>query len=101
MNPGRGSGASGASSYTLDMVVQITGVPRRTLFEYCEHGVLALAPGELEAAAFDDDLVCAIRRITQLQGQHGVNLAGIRIINALLAEVERLQRELRFTRDAG
>ena len=97
----RTRGPPGTASYTLDMVVRITGVGHEMLAEYCEHGLLPVAAAELEAAAFDDHLLCAIRRIAFLRERRGINLAGIRIINELLAEVERLRRELRFARDVG
>lgn len=88
-------------SYDLQMVLRLTGVRREALVEYCERGLLPLEATELEAAAFDDHLVRVIRRIEFLRERHGINLAGIRIINELLAEVERLRRELQFARDAG
>lgn len=90
-----------AGAYSLEMVVRITGVGRETLAEYCAHGLLPVAAEDLEAAAFNDRLVCDIRRIVFLREQHGINLAGIRIIHELEAEVERLRRELRFVREAG
>jgi hypothetical protein len=40
--------------------------------------------------------VRSIRRIEFLREQHGINLAGIRIIAGLMREVERLREELRF-----
>ena len=89
------------SGYSLEMVVHLTGVGRETLAQYCAQGLLPLAAEELERAAFDDQLVCAIRRIVFLQERHGINLAGIRIITGLLAEIEQLRRELRFAREAG
>ena len=87
--------------YTLQAVVEITGVQRETLVQYCESGLLPLPAKDLEKTDFDDHLVCSIRRIEFLRQAHGVNLAGIRMITELLAEVERLQKELIFARDAS
>jgi DNA-binding transcriptional MerR regulator len=85
--------------YTVTAVTRLTGVDRATLVEYCEAGLLPLEAARLEAAEFDDHLVCTIRQIEFLRENHGVNLAGIRMIHQLLAEVERLRRELRFVRE--
>jgi hypothetical protein len=101
MNAGRPTLTSATRSYTLERVLQITGVSRQTLVAYCEHGILPLTPEDMERAIFDDELVWAIRRTTFLQQRHGINLAGLRLINRLLTEVEQLRRELRFVRDAG
>jgi len=101
MNAGRPNPRPATPSYQLKQVLQITGVSRETLVAYCEHGILPLTPDGVERATFNDELVCAIRRSTFLRQRHGINLAGLRLINELLAEVERLRRELRFARDAG
>ena len=101
MNTDRALAAFEPSGYSLEMVVHLTGVGRETLVQYCAHGLLPVPAKDLEAAAFDDQLVCAIRRIVFLQERHGINLAGVRIISELLAEVEQLRRELRFAQEAG
>ncbi len=90
----------GAGRYTLTMVMQLTGVERETLVQYCEEGLLPFPAAALEATEYDDATVCTIRRIELLREKHGLNLAGIRMIHALLAEVERLRRELDFRREA-
>jgi DNA-binding transcriptional MerR regulator len=100
MNSELAGAPPGAMLYTLETVVQLTGVGRETLAAYCAHGLLPVAAAELETAAFDDHLLCTIRRIAFLEQRQGINLAGIRIIHELLAEVERLHRELRFAREA-
>ena len=87
--------------YTLATVMHITGIDRATLLEYCEAGLLPVEPARMEAAEFDDHLVCTLRQIEFLRETHGVNLAGIRMIHQLLAEVEQLRRELRFVREGG
>lgn len=101
MTAGRPNPKPATPSYKLKRVLQITGVSRETLVEYCEQGILPLTPDNVERVTFNDELVCAIRRTTFLRHRHGINLAGLRLINELMMEVERLQRELRFARDAG
>lgn len=86
--------------YSLSMVVGLTGISRETLAHYCEQGLLPFNAATLEATEFDDTSLCALRRIQLLQERHGVSIAGIRMINTLLAEVERLRRELEFIREA-
>lgn len=74
----------------------IAGVSRAVLVAYCESGVLPVPPARLDDCAGDDELIRTIRRIEFLREQHGINLAGIRIIAELMREVERLREELRF-----
>ncbi len=75
---------------------QIAGVSRAVLVAYCECGVLPVPPSKLDECAEDDGMIRTIRRIEFLREQHGINLAGIRIIAELMREVEQLREELRF-----
>ena len=84
------------TGYTLEKVVQLTGVSRAVLVAYCESGILPLSPDDLATRTFDDELIRTIRRIEVLREQHGINLVGIRMIHELMQEVEHLRGELRF-----
>lgn len=94
--PRRSQSASTEAGYSLEKVVQLTGVSRAVLVAYCESRVLPLSPDDLATRTFDDELIRAIRRIEILREHHGINLTGIRMIRELTQEVERLRGELRF-----
>jgi DNA-binding transcriptional MerR regulator len=89
---------SAAKRRSLDKLVSVTGVSRAVLVAYCETGILPEHPDELHQRANDDAFIRTVRRVEFLREQHGINLAGIRIIADLLREVEQLREELRFQR---
>lgn len=85
--------------YTLESVVHMTGVSRRSILVYCRSGLVpARTEAEPEAMTFDDEAIYAIRQIEFLREAHGINLAGIRVIFELMGELRRLQEEMRFLR---
>ena len=85
--------------YSLEGVVHLTGVSRRSILIYCKSGlVVAREDPEVGALAFDDEAIYAIRRIEYLRSQRGINLDGIRMIFELLHEIRRLEHEMRFHR---
>lgn len=85
--------------YSLDAVVHLTGVSRRSILVYCKSGLVRPAGNPQEGEfAFDDEAIYRIRRVEHLRGVHGINLAGIRMIFDLMSELERLQNEMRFFR---
>src|SRR5262245_15722580 len=85
--------------HSLDAVVHLTGVSRRSILVYCKSGLIRPAndPQE-EPLSFDDEAIYAIRRVEHLRSVHGINLAGIRMIFDLLDELRRLENEMRFFR---
>ena len=85
--------------YSLDAVVHLTGVSRRSILVYCKSGLVRSAGDPQQGEfSFDDEAIYRIRRVEELRSIHGINLAGIRMIFDLLQEVERLQSEMRFLR---
>jgi DNA-binding transcriptional MerR regulator len=85
--------------YTLDGVVHLTGVSRRSVLLYCKSGLVrAQQDPEIGALAFDDEAIYNIRRVEYLRSERGINLDGIRMILDLLNEVRRLEHEMRFLR---
>jgi DNA-binding transcriptional MerR regulator len=85
--------------YSLDAVVHLTGVSRRSILVYCKSG-LVRSTGDPQQGefSFDDEAIYRIRRVEHLRSEHGINLAGIRMIFDLMNELERLQNEMRFLR---
>jgi DNA-binding transcriptional MerR regulator len=85
--------------YSLEAVVHLTGVSRRSILVYCKSGLIRTAGDPQQGEfSFDDEAIYRIRRVEHLRLVHGVNLAGIRMIFDLLNELERLQNEMRFHR---
>lgn len=83
--------------HSLEVVVRMTGAPRRKIIFYCRKGVVAPVKGE-EHWHFDEESVTKVRHIEMLRMEHGMNWAAIRTIMKLLEEVEILREELRFRR---
>jgi len=85
--------------YSLDAVVHLTGVSRRSILVYCKSG-LVRASGDPHQGefSFDDEAIYRIRRVEDLRLVHGINLAGIRMIFDLMNELKRLENEMRFHR---
>jgi DNA-binding transcriptional MerR regulator len=85
------------SLYSLETVVHLTGVSRRSVLVYCKSGLIH-SSGDTQQGefSFDDEALYRIRCVERLRTIHGVNLAGIRMIFDLRRELDRLQNEMRF-----
>src|SRR5262245_9872975 len=85
--------------YSLEAVVHLTGVSRRSILVYCKSGLVRSAGNPQQGEfSFDDEAIYRIRRVEHLRSVHGINLAGIRMIFDLMQELERLENEMRFLR---
>jgi DNA-binding transcriptional MerR regulator len=85
--------------YSIETVVQITQTPRHQIAVYCRHGVISpVTAPERDGWWFDDEAIRMLRRIEWLRVEHGMNLAGLRVISELSREVERLREEVRALR---
>ncbi|MES2475178.1 MAG: chaperone modulator CbpM [Verrucomicrobiota bacterium] len=83
------------ATYSLEIVAKITGVDAATILLYQEEGLLAHAG---EGEIFDDEAVHTLRRIEHLRQRFEANLSGVRLMLALMDEVERLKNSLRAAR---
>jgi hypothetical protein len=83
--------------HSLEDVARATGFSRRTVALFCRAGFIVRA-GPEPAWLFDDDALHLLRLLARLHHQHGLDLAGLRLVGTLLAEVERLRAEVRFHR---
>lgn len=79
------------TSYSLEMVAEITGVSSQTILHYQENGLL-------RSTTFDDEAVHTLRRIDYLSTLCETNLTGLKLILDLVDQVEHLQAELRAKR---
>jgi DNA-binding transcriptional MerR regulator len=85
--------------YSLEAVVHLTGVSRRSVLLYCKSGLVrAQQDPDVGSLAFDDEAIYTIRRVEYLRSHRGINLDGIRMIFELVNEVRRLEHEMRFLR---
>lgn len=81
--------------YTLDVVCEIAGVPRRTVLHYKELGLIPAAAGNGPGSRqFDDETLRALRRIEHLQAHYEMNLRTLKFTLGLLGELERLRDNL-------
>ncbi len=78
------------SSYSLEIVSELTGVSTKTIVQYQEHGLIQ--------PLLDDETIRVLRRIEHLRETCEMNLAGLKLLTQLLEEVERLRAELRGLR---
>ena len=95
-SPPGAEGPEHCTGYSLEILARITGVSTQTIVQYQEHGLLPCHPDT--AAPFDDESVRSLRRIEHLRTSCETNLAGLKLLTALLDEVERLRAELRSRR---
>jgi len=85
--------------YTLDVVVQLTGVSSQTILHYQEQGLIApVAVSGSGMRQFDDETLRTLRRIEHLRTHYEMNQRGLRLTLGLLDELERLQACLRSRR---
>jgi DNA-binding transcriptional MerR regulator len=83
--------------YTIEVAAQLAQVPRRLIVLYYKHGLVS--PIKDPAGSgwfFNDEAIRIVRRIEYLRSACGLNLAGIKLVMALVDEVENLRAELRF-----
>jgi DNA-binding transcriptional MerR regulator len=85
--------------YGLDAAARLAGVPRRRILIYCRSGLIrpTFQPpyGVME---FTEEAIYTVRQIERLRTIHGLDLAWIKTLFALLEEVDRLRTEIRFLR---
>jgi DNA-binding transcriptional MerR regulator len=78
------------SLYDLDTAAHLAGAPRRSVAVYCRWGMVRPEVDETYGGwYFDAEAIQAVRRIEYLRRVQGVNLAGIRMIMALLSRLEQ------------
>lgn len=85
------------SVHSIEVTARLAQVPRRLIVLYFKHGLVEPV-GDPAGAGwyFDDEAIRVVRRIEYLRSTYGLNLAGIKLVMSLTAEVERLRHELRF-----
>lgn len=83
------------TTYTLELVAEITGISSQTILTYQELGLIQAAE---TTGDFGEDAVYTLRRIEHLRSTSEANLSGIKLILDLMEEVDRLKAALRAHR---
>jgi DNA-binding transcriptional MerR regulator len=85
--------------YSIETVVRITQTPRHQIAVYCRHGLISpVTAPERDGWWFDHEAIRMLRRIESLRVYYDLNLTGLRVISALISEVEQLREEVRALR---
>jgi DNA-binding transcriptional MerR regulator len=95
MNPAPANDPGEPTTYTLDIVAELTGVSSQTILHYQEQGLIHPAA---PTGGFDDETIHTLRRIEHLRVTSAANLTGIKLILELLDEVDHLKAALRARR---
>jgi len=81
-------------------VEKITHISKDRIILYYQYGLVAPIKADSEAKLFfDDQAVHQLRRIAFLLSEYGISQDGLRLVAALINEVERLREEVRFLRE--
>jgi DNA-binding transcriptional MerR regulator len=85
--------------YAIETVAEITGTSKHTIAVYCRHGIIStVGQPEEEGWTFDDEAILRLRHIEQMRAQYGMDLSALRLMTAMMNELEELRREVRFLR---
>jgi MerR family transcriptional regulator/heat shock protein HspR len=86
--------------YIISVAAELAGVHPQTLRIYERKGLLDPARTGGGSRRYSDQDIEQLRRISELTDS-GLNLAGVKAVMALEAEVERLRREVAEAREAA
>ena len=83
--------------YSLDVAARLVGTDRRSLLIYCRGGLLQpvfLPPYGI--MAFTEEAICRARQVEAMRTDHGLSLAWIHTLFALVDDLAAVRAELRF-----
>jgi MerR family transcriptional regulator/heat shock protein HspR len=89
--------ATSRALYVISVAAELAGVHPQTLRIYERKGLVDPARTGGGSRRYSDDDITQLRRIQDLTND-GLNLAGVKLVLELEAEIERLRRELDQTR---
>ena len=94
-NVGRkGSKPSERGVYVISVVADLSGMHPQTLRMYERRGLIEPKRTQGNSRRYSEQDVARLRRIQELTQEHGLNLAGVRIVMDLERQVEELRRKL-------
>jgi len=100
MSDSDASSNSPGTVYTIETVESITHISRDEITLYYKYGLVSTiqVPDKTDLL-FDDEAIHRLRRIAFLLSEYGVNHNGLKMVTALMDEVEKLREEVRFLRE--
>lgn len=82
--------------FPLEDFAELSGVSVERIQFYLEQGLILPVQGaRSEPSHFDTHSLRTLRRIEHVRVTFGINTDGLRLVRELLAEIDRLQAELR------
>jgi MerR family transcriptional regulator/heat shock protein HspR len=81
--------------YMISVAAELAGMHPQTLRIYEARGLIAPKRSPKNTRLYSQDDVVRLRRIQELTGQLGMNLAGVERVFELEAELERMARRMR------
>ena len=91
---------SSGAVYTIETVERITRISRDEIVLYYQYGLVStIQLPEKAELLFDDEAIHRLRRIAFLLSEYGINHDGLKMVTALMDEVERLREKVRFLRE--
>lgn len=85
--------------YIISVAAELAGVHPQTLRIYERKGLLRPARTAGNTRRYSERDIDRLRLIQQLTQRHGINLAGVKMIMNLQAEVDRMHRRLEELQD--
>ena len=80
--------------YIISVAAELAGVHPQTLRIYERKGLLRPARTAGNTRRYSERDIDRLRLIQELTQRHGINLAGVKMIMSLQAEVDRMQRRM-------
>lgn len=90
----KGSKPSDRGVYVISVVADLSGMHPQTLRMYERRGLIEPKRTQGNSRRYSEEDVARLRRIAELTQEHGLNLAGVRIVMDLERQVEDLRRRL-------
>lgn len=90
----RRSKPSDRGVYVISVVADLSGMHPQTLRMYERRGLIEPKRTQGNSRRYSEEDVARLRRIAELTQEHGLNLAGVRIVMDLERQVEDLRRKL-------
>lgn len=85
--------------YIISVAAELAGVHPQTLRIYERKGLLRPARTAGNTRRYSERDIDRLRLIQELTQRHGINLAGVKMIMGLQAEVDRIQRRMEELQD--
>ena len=86
---------SGKGVYMISVAAELAGMHPQTLRIYETRGLITPKRSPKQTRLYSQDDVKRLRRIQELTGELGMNLAGVERVFELEDEIERLRRRMR------